>query len=179
MSSAGSDPHADSLGFEMDPRPLEALARAAAAVAAAPDGGRPAAAAAETPHGTPNPHAPGSAAARRGGPTPGGSRLLGPRDQDLPGWELFLPTLKLEWPATLVVGGEELLQYQLLFKHLWGLRRAERQLQSTWLLLQGTKRLPRKGGDLAPQAAARRHKQMAVAHALCHQLHFTVQELLR
>ena len=35
--------------------------------------------------------------------TPGGSRLLGPRDQDLPGWELFLPTLKLDWPATLVV----------------------------------------------------------------------------
>jgi gamma-tubulin complex component 2 len=77
--------------------------------------------------------------------TPGGSRLLGPRDQDLPGCELFLPTLKLGWPATLVVGGEEFLQYQVLFKHLWGLKRAERQLELTWQLLQGTKRLERAG----------------------------------
>ena len=41
------------------------------------------------------------------------------------------------------VGSEELLQYQLLFKHMWGLKRVERQLEATWLLLQGTKRLPR------------------------------------
>ncbi|GIL70922.1 hypothetical protein Vretimale_4032 [Volvox reticuliferus] len=189
MSSAASDPHADSLGFEMDPRPLESLAKAAAAVATAglasgTDTSRTTSAsgAVGSPVTTPGP---GNWAQGTGGRslppqrTPGGSRLLGPRDQDLPGWELFLPTLKLDWPATLVVGGEELLQYQLLFKYLWGLKRAERQLEATWLLLQGTKRLERMGDTLPPQAASRRRKQMAVAHALCHQLHFTIQELLR
>ncbi|EFJ45468.1 gamma tubulin interacting protein [Volvox carteri f. nagariensis] len=146
MSSAASDPHADTLGFEMDPRSLESLAKAAALVTAGLDASRAAsfAGAVGSPVGTPGPHGTG------GRPlpmqrTPGGSRLLGPRDQDLPGWELFLPTLKLDWPATLVVGGEELLQYQLLFKHLWGLKRAERQLEATWLMLQGTKRVERMG----------------------------------
>ncbi|KAG2498904.1 hypothetical protein HYH03_003095 [Edaphochlamys debaryana] len=181
MSSAASDPHAESLGFEMDPRPLEALAKAAAAVAAmaaapvGPDGvrGPSFSGSPDTPYATPGPS--------HGGPrTPGtASRLLGPRDQDLPGWELFLPTLKVPWPATLVVGGEELLQYQLLFKHLWALKRAERQLEATWTLLQGTKRLGRAGRKLPPAAALRRQRQMAVAHALCHQLLFTVQELIR
>ncbi|KAG2439312.1 hypothetical protein HXX76_004671 [Chlamydomonas incerta] len=182
MSSAAADPHADSLGFEMDPRPLDVLARAVAATVAASAGpsdgsrGTSFTAALDTPYGTPGP-------ASRGGAlpyavTPGGSRLLGPRDQDLPGWDLFLPTIKLDWPATLVVGSEELLQYQLLFKHMWGLKRVERQLEATWLLLQGTKRLPRPRGAVPP-AEARRNKQLAVAHALCQQLYFTVQELLR
>ncbi|GLC59399.1 hypothetical protein PLESTB_001482000 [Pleodorina starrii] len=191
MSSAASDPHADSLGFEMDPRSLESLAKAAAIVAAVgsaagSDMSRTASVSGgpDSPFGTPGPHSGAWGQGTGGRPlplprTPGGSRLLGPRDQDLPGWELFLPTLKLGWPATLVVGAEELLQYQLLFKHLWGLKRAERQLEATWLLLQGTKRLERMGTSLPPQAASRRRKQMAVAHALCHQLHFTIQELLR
>ncbi len=38
ISSAAADPHADSLGFEMDPRPLEALARAVLGAAAGADG---------------------------------------------------------------------------------------------------------------------------------------------
>ncbi|KAG2453505.1 hypothetical protein HYH02_001725 [Chlamydomonas schloesseri] len=191
MSSAASDPHADSLGFEMDPRPLDVLARAVAAStsasAAGPlDGSRGPSfsAALDTPYGTPGPASRGGAAsssaagAAAAAVTPGGSRLLGPRDQDLPGWDLFLPTIKLDWPATLVVGGEELLQYQLLFKHMWGLKRVERQLEATWLRLQGAKRLPRPRGA-APAAEVRRNKQLAVAHALCQQLYFTVQELLR
>jgi gamma-tubulin complex component 2 len=63
----------------------------------------------DTPYGTPGPASRGgvasssSAAAAAAAMTPGGSRLLGPRDQDLPGWDLFLPTIKLDWPATLVV----------------------------------------------------------------------------
>ncbi|GFR43941.1 hypothetical protein Agub_g5080, partial [Astrephomene gubernaculifera] len=195
MSSAAADPHADSLGYEMDPRSLESLVKAAAVAAAVatasparPDGSTASSlpGAPDSPYATPTARGcPGfrGAAGAGGRPlpphTPGGSRLLGPRDQDLPGWELYLPTLKLDWPATLVVGGEELLQYQMLFKHLWGLKRVERQLEATWLLLQGTKRLARAGSALSPQAAARRQKQMAVAHALCQQLHFTVQELLR
>ncbi|PNW75396.1 hypothetical protein CHLRE_12g525500v5 [Chlamydomonas reinhardtii] len=186
MSSAASDPHADSLGFEMDPRPLDVLARAVAATVAASSASGPSgsshgpsfSAALDTPYGTPGPASRTAASASAVSFTPGGSRLLGPRDQDLPGWELFLPTLKLDWPATLVVGSEELLQYQLLFKHMWGLKRVERQLEATWLLLQGTKRLPRPRGAV-PAAEVRRNKQLAVAHALCQQLYFTVQELLR
>lgn len=108
---------------------------------------------------------------------------LGQGDQNLPGWDLFLPTLKLGWPANLVVGSEELECYQLLFKHLWGLKRCEQQLQATWVLLQDTKRMWRargvRGGEGGGGPAASRQRQVAIAHALCHQLLFTVQELLR
>lgn len=65
-----------------------------------------------TPHGT-SLVASGVSTPAPYGRTPGGSRLLGPRDQDQPGWDLFLLSFRLDWPATLVVGPEQLLQYQV------------------------------------------------------------------
>ncbi|GFH27063.1 gamma-tubulin complex component, partial [Haematococcus lacustris] len=46
---------------------------------------------------------------------------------------------KLAWPITLVVPPRALATYQLVFKHLFGLKHAERQLASAWHRLQAAR----------------------------------------
>jgi gamma-tubulin complex component 2 len=68
------------------------------------------------------------------------NRLL-QRDNTKPGWQLLLFTFTLEWPVSLVVSRRQLLQYQLLFKHLFVLKYVERQLTCVWADLQQARRL--------------------------------------
>jgi hypothetical protein len=72
-----------------------------------------------------------------------GTRRGGDRAVNLNGWQAFMFTFTVDWPVSLVVGRPQLLQYQLLFKHLFTLKYWERQLNGVWLQLQQTRRLPR------------------------------------
>jgi hypothetical protein len=71
------------------------------------------------------------------------TRRGGGKDSNLCGWQAFTFTFTVDWPVSLVVGRPQLLQYQLLFKHLFTLKYWERQLNGVWLQLQQTRRLPR------------------------------------
>lgn len=70
------------------------------------------------------------------------SRLL-KRGSTQPGWQMFLLNFKVEWPLSLVVSKLQLLQYQLIFKHLFGLKFIERELANAWQQLQPCRGLSR------------------------------------
>jgi len=146
-SSVGADAHADDLAVELDPRSLLELARAAGV---APHVNT--ASTANTPAGTP-----GQAGLRLGGRS---------RAEELPGWEVVLLSYRVAWPLTLVVPPKALAQYQLIFRYLWGMKRAERELSSTWHRMQAARNAARSGREALKHAYALCYRQLWLAKEL-------------
>lgn len=57
------------------------------------------------------------------------------------GFDVFMMTYRVDWPMTLIVPEKQMLRYKLLFKHLFLLKRSERELGSAWHILQFSRRL--------------------------------------
>ncbi len=69
------------------------------------------------------------------------------RNSTAPAWQVLLLDFKVEWPLSLVVSRRQMLQYQVVFKHLFQLKFAERQLNTVWAALQPTRGLYREDQD--------------------------------
>eukprot|EP00814_Leptocylindrus_danicus_P018783 CAMPEP_0116025846 /NCGR_PEP_ID=MMETSP0321-20121206/13383_1 /TAXON_ID=163516 /ORGANISM="Leptocylindrus danicus var. danicus, Strain B650" /LENGTH=1111 /DNA_ID=CAMNT_0003498301 /DNA_START=289 /DNA_END=3624 /DNA_ORIENTATION=- len=65
--------------------------------------------------------------------------------QSLTGIEAFMLDYKVEWPLSLVISRKAIINYQLLFRHLFFCKHVERRLFSTWLDHQTIKELKLRG----------------------------------
>ena len=48
---------------------------------------------------------------------------------------------QVEWPLSIVISQQSLTRYQLLFRHLFELKWAERDLNAVWQIYQATRML--------------------------------------
>ncbi|GMH33486.1 hypothetical protein BSKO_01320 [Bryopsis sp. KO-2023] len=92
------------------------------------------------------------------------------RSEALKGFQVFALSYRVDWPMTLVVPPKHMQQYQLLFKHLFLLRKVERDLGKVWQVLQALRRLD------ADRAIGARSKGVSL---LCHKMMHTFQQYIR
>lgn len=52
---------------------------------------------------------------------------------------LVLRSCQVEWPLSIVISQQALMRYQLLFRHLFELKWAERDLSAVWQIYQTTR----------------------------------------
>ncbi|GBF91900.1 gamma-tubulin complex component [Raphidocelis subcapitata] len=90
------------------------------------------------------------------------------RSTTAPAWQVLLLDLKVDWPVSLVVSRRQMLQYQVIFKHLFQLKFAERQLNTVWAALQPTRGLSRADQE-----------RFRPWHTLCRGLTHVLTEYLR
>lgn len=65
--------------------------------------------------------------------------------KDIKGFQVFTLSYKVDWPMTLVVAPKHMQQYQLLFRHMFLLKKLERDLGKVWQTLQISRRLQADG----------------------------------
>lgn len=159
-SSVAQDPHADELSVELDPRSVLELSRDAGALTLGST-----ATAGNTPIGTPQRLSTANAHNKAGTPS---SLLRRPRAEDELGWSALLLSYRLSWPVTLIIPPRALVQYQVIFKHLFNLKHVERQLAAAWHRMQA-----------ARNASRASRNALKPAYCLAQRHLFLIQEILR
>eukprot|EP00803_Ostreobium_quekettii_P010884 evm.model.scf_2240.1 EVM.evm.TU.scf_2240.1 scf_2240:446-5849(+) len=87
---------------------------------------------------------------------------------DLKGWEIFMLQYRIDWPMSLIVSPRHLIQYQLLFKHLFLLKRVERELNRAWQACQLSRGVTERGSRVLRRV-----------YSLCQQMMHVFQQYLR
>lgn len=141
-SSIPADVKSEGLHFEFDPRTLMELARAAFKASVRTAG-----------------------ASLR---TSEDSARFKIRSDDMKGWEIFMLVYRVDWPMSLIVSPRHLIQYQLLFKHMFLLKRVERELNRAWQACQLSRGVIDRGGRVLRRV-----------YALCQQMMHTFQQYMR
>ncbi|KAF5833568.1 Spc98 family-domain-containing protein [Dunaliella salina] len=159
-SSVAQDPHADELSVELDPRSVLELSRDAGALTLGS-----AVTAGNTPIGTPQRLSTANVHSKVATPS---SLLRRPRAEDELGWSALLLSYRLSWPVTLIIPPRALVQYQVIFKHLFNLKHVERQLAAAWHRMQA-----------ARNASRASRNALKPAYCLAQRHLFLIQEILR
>lgn len=73
--------------------------------------------------------------------TPEERNIAQNQTKDLKGFQVFTLSYRVDWPMTLVVAPKHMQQYQLLFRHMFLLKKLERDLGKVWQTLQISRRL--------------------------------------
>ncbi|GMH34412.1 hypothetical protein BSKO_02246 [Bryopsis sp. KO-2023] len=94
---------------------------------------------------------------------------LNHRSADVTGFDVFTMSYRVDWPLTLIAPVRQMLRYQLLFKHLFSLKRVERELGKAWHVLQMSKRIFHRNVDGVLQRTC----------LLCHDFMHTFQMYIR
>lgn len=61
--------------------------------------------------------------------------------EELSGWDIFMINYKVDWPMMLIAPPKLMQMYQLFFKQLFSLKRAEFELSKAWKILQKTRKI--------------------------------------
>jgi gamma-tubulin complex component 2 len=87
------------------------------------------------------------------------------REGELRGHDAVVFDVAVPWPVSLVVSGESLDKYQMLFRHIFACKHVERKLSQAWTALQACKELSLR-------------RELAMAHTLRGRMHHFVRNLV-